>query len=193
MTWANRITIFRIVLIPIFLGTLLYYSASERHGAPDERLRWLAFGIFLVAAISDGVDGYLARHCNQRTKLGAVLDPTADKLLAFTALLSLSLIPFQGIPTFPLWFPLLVISRDVILAVGAFLLHYFHHTVEVRPHWTGKVSTVFVFAAICAVLLNLPWVNILCWIGGLFTLASTVFYVRDGIAQFNAGDHSKPH
>ncbi|HEY8966015.1 MAG TPA: CDP-alcohol phosphatidyltransferase family protein [Candidatus Methylacidiphilales bacterium] len=193
MTWANRITIFRIVLIPVFLGVLLYYSASEKAGAPQEGLRIAAFTIFLVAAISDGIDGYLARHWNQRTKLGAVLDPTADKLLAFTALLSLSLIPFQSIPRFPLWFPLLVISRDVILAVGAFLLHYFHHHVEVRPHWTGKLSTVFVFAAICEALLRLPYVEVTCWIAGLFTLASTVGYVRDGIDQFNAGDHSKPH
>ena len=193
MTWANRITLFRIVLIPVFLGTLLYYSASEKAGAPEEGLRLTAFVIFLVAAISDGIDGYLARHWNQRTKLGAVLDPTADKLLAFTALLSLSLIPFHGIATFPLWFPLLVISRDVILAVGALLLHYFHHAVEVRPHWTGKVSTGFVFAAICAALLDLRWVGWLCAVAGLFTFASAIFYLRDGTAQFNAGDHSKPH
>jgi len=192
MTWANRITLFRIVLIPVFLGALLYYSASEQRGAPEEGLRWLAFGIFLTAAISDGVDGYLARHCNQKTRLGAVLDPTADKLLTFTALLSLSLVPFRSLPHFPLWFPLLVVSRDIMLAVGAFLLHYFHHALEVRPHWTGKVSTVFVFAAICAALLKLPWVVVLCWIGGLFTFASAVCYIRDGTAQFNAGDHSKP-
>ena len=193
MTWANRITLFRILLIPVFLGALLYYADTDRSGAPDERLRLLAFGIFLVAAISDGVDGYLARHCNQRTRLGAVLDPLADKLLVLTALLSLSLIAFRTVPRFPLWFPLLVISRDVILAAGALTLHYFQHHVEVRPRWTGKTSTVFIFAAICAALLKFDWTWMLCWIAGFFTLVSAVAYVRDGIRQFNAGDHGKPH
>jgi CDP-diacylglycerol--glycerol-3-phosphate 3-phosphatidyltransferase/cardiolipin synthase len=192
MTWANRITIGRILLIPVFLGTLLYYASTDRGGYPDERLRFAAFGIFLLAAISDGVDGYLARHCNQRTRLGTILDPLADKLLVFTALLALSLVAFRSIPPFPLWFSLLVISRDVILAIGALVLHLLHHHLEVKPHWTGKLSTCLVFAAICAALLKLPWTEPICWAGGLFTLASFVFYVKDGVRQLNAGEHGKP-
>ncbi len=148
MTWANRITLFRILLIPVFAGALLYYAQSDRHGMPDERLRYLAFALFLTAAVSDGIDGYLARHWNQRTQLGAFLDPLADKLLALTALLSLSLIGFRTLPTFPLWFPLLVISRDVLLAGGALTFHLLHHPFVVRHHWTGKVPTGFFFAAL---------------------------------------------
>ncbi len=193
MTWANRITIGRILIIPVFVGALLYYAQSDRHGAPDERLRFLAFGLFLVAAISDGVDGYLARHRNQRTKLGAILDPLADKLLIFSALLSLSLIGFLTLPKFPLWFPLLVISRDALLGGGALTLQVLHHHVEVKPHWTGKLSTVFVFAAICASLLKLDVTIGLCWVAGAFTFASTLFYIRDGTRQFSASEHGKPH
>jgi CDP-diacylglycerol--glycerol-3-phosphate 3-phosphatidyltransferase/cardiolipin synthase len=193
MTWANRITLGRILLIPVFVGALLYYAQSDRQGAPNERLRLLAFALFLVAAVSDGIDGYLARHCNQRTKLGAILDPLADKLLVFTALISLSLIGFRTLPTFPLWFPILVISRDVLLAGGALTLQVLHHNLEVKPHWTGKLSTAFVFAAICAALLKLPVMGWLCWVGGAFTLASAVFYVRDGARQFSASEHGSPH
>ena len=192
MTWANRITIGRILLIPVFLGVLLYYAKTDRAWQPDERLRYAAFAIFLIAAISDGVDGYLARHWNQRTRLGTVLDPIADKLLVFTALIVLGMVHFRTLPEFPLWFSLLVISRDVLLAGGALLLHYLHHHVEVRPHWTGKVSTCFVFAAICAALLKLGWTEYLCWIGGLITFASAIFYIRDGARQFNASEHSRP-
>ena len=192
MTWANRITIGRLLLVPVFLGVLLYYAQTDRAGAPDERLRLTAFGIFLLAAISDGVDGYLARHCNQRTRLGAVLDPAADKLLVFTAVLSLSVIGFLTLPKFPLWFPILIISRDVFLAVGALTLRYFHHPVEVRPHLTGKIATACVFAAICAALLKLDWMPVLCWIAGFFTLVSFALYLRDGFAQFGESEHGQP-
>jgi len=193
MTWANRITIGRILLIPVFVGVLLYYAATDRAGTPDERLRIAAFVIFLVAAISDGVDGYLARHWNQRSRLGAVLDPLADKLLVFSALLSLSLVTYRSIPPFPLWFCILIISRDAMLAIGALTLRYLHHHVEVRPHWTGKVATALVFVTICAALLKLPWITPLAWAGGLFTFASAVFYVRDGLRQLSASEHGRPH
>jgi cardiolipin synthase len=193
MTWANRITIGRILLIPVFVGLLLYYAETDRAGQADERLRIAAFAVFLAAAVSDGIDGYLARHWNQRSRLGAVLDPLADKLLVFSALLTLSLVTYRSIPSFPLWFCILVISRDALLAVGAVTLRYLHHPVEVRPHWTGKVATAIVFAAICAALLKLPCVEPLAWAGGLFVFASTVFYVRDGMRQFSASEHGKPH
>ena len=80
MTTANKITILRILLIPFFVVEVLYYvkAGVELH-------RTLAILTFAVAAICDGVDGYIARHFNQRSELGAILDPLADKLLLFRA------------------------------------------------------------------------------------------------------------
>lgn len=191
MTWANRITIFRLLLIPFFVGALLYYAQTVRAGAAVENYRITALIIFIVAAISDGVDGYLARNFNQKSKLGTILDPIADKLLMFAALLTLSFISGPGIPEFPLWFPLIIITRDALLLLGALVLHFLTHQVHVRPHWTGKTSTCLVFIAISAALLKFDWTIYVCYAGGFFTLICTVLYVRDGIYQLHhSGDAS---
>ena len=86
MNLANKITIFRILLIPLFIACILYY------GPHREYLRFYAFGIFILATISDAVDGAIARFCNQVTELGRVLDPIADKLLIISAFISLAMI-----------------------------------------------------------------------------------------------------
>jgi cardiolipin synthase (CMP-forming) len=191
MTWANRITIFRLLLIPFFVGALLYYGQTVKAGAANESYRIAAIIIFIVAAISDGVDGYLARNFNQKTKLGTILDPIADKLLMFAALLTLSFISGVGIPDFPLWFPLLIITRDALLLLGALVLHFLTQQVHVRPHWTGKTSTCLVFIAISAALLKLDWTIYVCYAGGFFTLICTVLYVRDGIYQLHHSDSAR--
>ena len=100
MTTANQITLGRIVLVPFFVVQLLYYFRTG-----DELHRYLAMAAFLVATISDGVDGYLARHRGQATQLGSYLDPLADKLLMFSGLIVLS-IEFESNPfeqRIPLW------------------------------------------------------------------------------------------
>ena len=91
MTTAIQITIGRIVLVPFFVVQLLYYFRTG-----DELHRYLAMAAFLVATISDGVDGYLARHRGQATQLGSYLDPLADKLLMFSGLILLS-IEFESV------------------------------------------------------------------------------------------------
>jgi CDP-diacylglycerol--glycerol-3-phosphate 3-phosphatidyltransferase/cardiolipin synthase len=183
MTWATRITIFRILLIPIFVGLVIYYGQSEREGGPDERLRYAAIAVFLIAAISDAVDGYLARHCNQRSRLGSILDPVADKLLMLSALIVLSVVPFGNLPSFPLWFPILIISRDAILLGGVLVLHFMTRHVEVKPHWTGKAATFFQLAAITCVLLKKEWMLQMCYAAGLLTVTATVIYLRNGFSQ----------
>jgi phosphatidylglycerophosphate synthase len=75
MTLATRITIGRILMIPFFIGALLYYQKSARDGVPEEGYRWAATFIFFLAAVSDAVDGIIARRWNQRSRLGAILDP----------------------------------------------------------------------------------------------------------------------
>ena len=74
MTLANQITVLRILLIPIFALLAAYYSDSISSGMPNEQLKWAAVAVFVVAAASDGIDGFIARRYNQRTPLGAILD-----------------------------------------------------------------------------------------------------------------------
>ena len=86
MTTANKITIGRILLIPVFVLLAIYYGESVRSGQPDDRLRWAAVIVFVVAAGSDALDGYIARRFQQRSRLGVILDPLADKALLVAAL-----------------------------------------------------------------------------------------------------------
>ena len=140
MTTANKITIVRILLIPVFVMLAVYYGDSVQQGERNEALRLAAILVFLTAAVSDGLDGYVARHYNQRSKLGTILDPIADKGLLLAGLLTLTFSDWGY--HFPLWFPVLVITRDVVIVAGSFGLHYLNGEVHVRPRWTGKVATV---------------------------------------------------
>src|SRR6202451_4636627 len=143
MTWATRITILRLILIPFFVAFILTYDDSTSEGKPEEFWRYAAIAVFIIASLSDAVDGYLARHWNQSSALGALLDPIADKLLLFAALVTLSVIPLGHLRPFPIWFPAIIISRDALLLGGYCVLRHFQVPMEIRPHWTGKSSTVF--------------------------------------------------
>ncbi len=180
MTWATRITILRLILVPVFVTFIITYNDSDHR---VESWRYAAIGVFLLASISDAVDGYLARHWNQGSALGALLDPIADKLLLFAALVTLSLIPVGHLHPFPIWFPAIIISRDALLFGGYCILRHFQVPMEIRPHWTGKISTVFTLAGIGAVLLKLGDVAVLwlCALGAVTALACTVIYVRQGL------------
>src|SRR5215218_1350678 len=140
MTTANKITLTRIFMIPLFVMMAVYYGRSVARGAPAEWQRMTAILIFVAAAASDGIDGYIARHYNQRSKLGEILDPIADKGLLLAGIITLSVSNWNY--EFPLWFPVLVIARDAIVVAGAITLHLLNNEVRVRPSWTGKTATV---------------------------------------------------
>lgn len=196
MTWATRITIFRLILVPVFVTLIITYDDTTNQGSPNELWRYAAIATFLVAAISDAVDGYLARHWNQRSALGALLDPIADKLLLLAALVTLGLVPLDHLRPFPIWFPAIIISRDALLLGGYSILRYFHIPMEIRPHWTGKASTLFTLLAIGAVLFKLgPLILWLCLLGAGFALVCTVIYVRQGLSLLKSGGHTgaQPH
>jgi CDP-diacylglycerol--glycerol-3-phosphate 3-phosphatidyltransferase/cardiolipin synthase len=191
MTWATRITIVRIILVPVFVTLVITYDDSGHMGRPDETWRYLAIAVFLIASVSDAVVGYLARHWNQRSDLGALLDPIADKLLLLAALVTLGLLPLDRLRSFPIWFTAIIISRDALLLGGYFVVRHFLHHVEVKPHWTGKLSTFFTFLAIGAVLFKLgPLTVWLCALGAGFALLCTLVYVRQGLALLSQGGHT---
>lgn len=204
MTTANKITITRILLIPLFVMMAIYYGGSVERGAPEPWQRWAAIGIFVVAAASDGIDGYIARRYNQRSRLGVTLDPIADKGLLLAGIITLSITKWAY--KFPLWFPVLVITRDSIIVAGALVLHFLNGSVQVRPSWAGKCATACQMVALALVMLQLDlfarhvvlgpvrfdlhFLDLPVWIAGFFTAISGVGYIVDGIAQLHV--HAQP-
>ncbi len=188
MTTANKITIIRILLIPVFVWLTLDYIRDAQRGVDREWERILACAIFAMATVSDALDGYIARHYRQRSELGAFLDPLADKALLVSALLLLS-VRFKGSPFthLPLWFPVLIISRDAMLLVGTVLIHMLAGRVTPRPRIVGKCATFFQMIALGWVLLKIdrPSVYWPIYFAGFFTLVSGAWYLVDGIKQLH--------
>ena len=138
LTFANKITIGRILAVPFFIATVLYYSPQRDH------LRYVALAIFLFAVISDVIDGYIARTRHQKTQAGAILDPLADKLLLISAFICLYKIGTHfPQDRFPIWFIVTVISRDAILLMGSMILYILHGDLSIEATRWGKVTTFF--------------------------------------------------
>jgi len=198
MTTANKITVVRILMIPVFVTLAIYYGQSIQRGETLEWQRLAAIVIFLLAAVSDGLDGYVARRYNQRSSLGVILDPIADKGLLLSGIITLSISNWSEIDPeygrFPAWFPVLVITRDAVILVGAVVLHLLNGKVLVKPNWTGKVATVCQMCAIGWVMLQLRFLPLLfvVIVAGIFTLISGVVYVMDGVRQLQAEGHAHP-
>src|ERR1043165_3285857 len=157
MTTANRVTIFRILLIPFFVVEILYYvkTANELH-------RLLGTCSFAMAAICDGVDGYIARRYNQRSELGAILDPLADKLLLGSGIVALRFEHRPYLEPVPLWLTGTIIGRDILVLAGMVVIQMTVGKVKVRPRMVGKIVTVLQMAIILWVLLkwNATWLRI---------------------------------
>jgi cardiolipin synthase len=189
MTTANKVTIARILLVPFFIAQLLYYGngAGEIH-------RWLAFGAFALCALSDGIDGYIARHYNQRSELGTILDPAADKLLLVSGVVLLSFDHAPYLPQLPLWLVTTIVGRDVLLAMGAVLVHHTCGRVTVRPRVLGKIATVLQMATILWALLKWQpdWLDALATAAAVGTGISGLLYVWDGSRQLSTSPRSQP-
>jgi len=179
----TQITIVRLLLIPVFVTLAIYYSLGVKAGEANETLRWLAVIVFTIAAASDALDGYLARKLNQYSKLGAFLDPLADKCLLLFALTTLAVFPWGPDGwQLPPWFIILIVTRDIIIVGGLWILHHFQTGVKIKPHWTGKVCTVTQMIALGWVMLK--WVPI----SPLYpALLASVFTVWSGVAYFRLG------
>ena len=196
MTTANKITVVRILMIPAFVTMAIYYGESIKRGDPLEWQRFTAISIFILAAVSDGLDGYVARRYNQRSTLGVYLDPIADKGLLLSGIITLSISNWsQSDPeygSFPVWFPVLVISRDAVILVGTMILYLLNGKVHVKPNWTGKIATVLQMIAIGWVMLQLRFIPLLYVVAaaGLFTLISGIVYVTNGVRQLQAEGHA---
>lgn len=186
MTLANKITITRILLIPVFILFAVYYGRGVEQGTPEEWQRWAAVIVFIVASVTDCLDGWVARYWEKSSRLGAVLDPIADKGLLLSAIITLSLSKWTI--AFPLWFPVLVIARDAVVLTGCALVKYFNGHLDVHPTWTGKIATALQMLAIAWVMLQLPHHIYSVYAAGFFTLVSGLGYVFDGARQLTHHD-----
>jgi len=164
----------RIMSIPLLIILLSY---DEHAGA---------FTVFICAAISDGLDGFIARRFKQKTRVGAYLDPIADKLL-----LTSSFVAFALLGLIPKWLTILVVSRDVIIAMGIVILQLVSVQVEIKPSMLSKFTTVFQLTTIGGRLLldvlgrHFDALPVLYWVTGILTVASGMQYVFRGLRIIN--------
>jgi CDP-diacylglycerol--glycerol-3-phosphate 3-phosphatidyltransferase len=176
MTTANKVTIARTLFVPLFVVQVVSYvnGGIEWH-------RLAAIACFALAALGDAVDGYIARRYNQRSEVGAILDPLADKLLLVSALVILSFDTRQRLEQIPWWLAAIVATRELILLAGMVAIRYARGKFTARPRLPGKVATVLQIAAVLWTLLKLP-AGPLPWLtagAGLFTILSGLFYSYD--------------
>jgi len=167
VTIPNIITVLRLLLVPAVVYALLVGEMG-----------W-AFAGFLIAGVSDGVDGFIARHFNQRSALGAYLDPAADKLLLVSVFVVLGLMS-----KLPLWLVVAAVSRDGLIIFAVLLSSIMGRPVEMRPLFVSKANTAVQIALAVIVLAQLAFVRdfnpltvLLVYASGLLTVASAAAYL----------------
>lgn len=186
MNFANKLSTFRILLIPIFIGTVMYYSSD------NDFLRLVACVIFLLAILSDALDGYIARVKGERTKLGTFLDPLADKLLLISVFICLSVVKslpakYKLVP----WVAITVISRDAIIVLGSAIIYIINGKLNITPTILGKITTTLQMCTVLALLLGVKALPVFMYMMILFTVLSGLDYIRIGSKQFNEGNNTK--
>ena len=195
---ANMITVARLLLVP----AVVYFIASSSKSGIDG-WHYAALFTFMAAAGTDFLDGHIARRTDTITEFGKVVDPLADRLLVISVLVALMARSFM-----PLWMGLIIVSRDVLMLIGAPLVGINRQEVRDRlaVHWTGKLATALLFTAICIIIMwNAPshvigsiGVNAVGFAffaaGTIFSYVSACIYIYRGIniiKQGVAGDEEK--
>ncbi|MDP2929922.1 MAG: CDP-alcohol phosphatidyltransferase family protein [Candidatus Omnitrophota bacterium] len=174
MNLANRITISRIILTPLFIAAVIY-------GRMD-----IALILFAMAVISDGLDGLVARTMHQKTTLGTILDPLADKILLISAFICLTLI--KSVPQslrLPPYVPIIVISRDAIIVLGSVLIHVVKGDVKITPSFWGKFTTFFQMMTIVSILVQFKYSYFIWNTATILTVISGVDYMLKGSHVLN--------
>jgi cardiolipin synthase len=174
----NIITLLRILLVPVVVWTI----ASGRMD--------FAFMLFAAAAVSDGIDGFLAKRFGMKTDLGAYLDPLADKVLIVSIYATLGI---TGV--IPLWIVILVVSRDIMI-VGAIILSWLvGRPVKIKPHMVSKINTGAQIVFACLVLASHgfhfnpePVLTLVMVLVAVLTLLSVGLYLREWVRHMNSAD-----
>ncbi len=201
LNWATRITIFRILLIIPFVSFMLKINDPDLSNIAQNVMRYISILLFLLMAVSDGVDGYLARRKNQITKLGAFLDPIADKLLITCACLLLAS-PRAQVQNFPLppTVVVLIIGKDLFLLIGFVIVYLITSKIHIAPVFVGKLATTLQLSMVTGILIGpeissiLPgWIwflRILWWSAAGTAILVTLIYIRDGSRYIEAYEQS---
>ena len=161
MTSASKITILRVLLIPFYMAAM--YMTGGEAGI----WMWIALGIFIVASLTDFVDGYIARAYNQTTDFGKFLDPLADKLLTIAAMCM-----FCQWGVFPAWALMIVLTRE--FAVTGLRLIAVQKGTVIAAGWSGKVKTASTMVGLC-VMMALPGIPVLNWVVIAVIVVTTLY------------------
>jgi len=176
MNIPNLITLLRLILVPVIVIFLIQGSYLK------------AFVIFVIAALTDAFDGFLARVLHQQSVLGAYLDPIADKALLASSFVTLSILHI-----IPSWLAVIVISRDFIILFGISVLSIMSISVEIRPFFISKITTALQLVTVLMALAGRALPGIfpelllltLYWLTALFTIMSGLKYMQKGLAIMN--------
>ncbi len=181
LTLANKITIGRILLIPVFIAVLLSYSPERAY------LLWWSLGIYLTAEITDVIDGYIARRFYQKTKAGSILDPLADKFFLISALIILYVQGerFAWAVRFPLWLVVTFVARDVILILGGLLIELKRCPMEIKPNILGKATAFLQSVCVVTVFVQLDMAHVIWWLAVVVAVVSGLIYMKEGIKVLN--------
>jgi cardiolipin synthase len=191
LSWPNRITILRILLVVPFVSLMLKINDPALSKSMRDAARFVSFAVFLVMAISDAADGYFARRKRQVTRLGEFLDPIADKLLITSACLLLTsdraaVNGFRLPPTVVV----LIIGKDLFLLIGFVVLYLITSEIRIAPALVGKIATALQLVMVAAVLVApecsrlIPgWIwllRVLWWSAASTAILATLVYIRNG-------------
>jgi len=174
MNLANKITVARILTIPVFIAAVIY-----------SKWEWAA-AVFIISVLSDGLDGLVARLRRERTQLGALLDPIADKLLLISAFVCFSLV--KSLPAnlrLPPYVPIIVISRDFFMGLGCGIIYIIKGKLQIKPTVLGKLTTFLQMITIIALLFRFTYTPYLWNIAILFTVISGLQYIIEGSRLLN--------
>ena len=177
MNIPNFLSLLRIILVPVIVIFLIEGSYAK------------VLIIFVIAGLTDALDGALARLLNKQTKLGSFLDPLADKILLSTSFIALAI--FSLIPS---WLAVIVISRDFLILLGIAILSMMSVTYEIKPVFVSKITTTLQIATVFFALLlktytfdiiSYNWIIVLSWLTASFTIISGLIYIIKGIKFIN--------
>ena len=191
LSWASRITILRILLIIPFVSFMLKINDPALSPGARNAMRYISIIIFLAMAVSDVIDGYLARRKKQITKLGAFLDPLADKLLMTCACLLLaSQRGHVGDFLLPPTVVVLIIGKDLFLLIGFAIVYLITSQIRIAPVFIGKLATTLQLSMVAGILIApevsgvlsgwIWFLRVLWWSAAGTAILTTLIYIRNG-------------
>lgn len=182
MSLADKLTILRILLIPVFVSLLFYFNEARLY------LRYVLLAVFGIAVLTDFFDGLVARIKKEKSEIGQIIDPLADKLLLLTAFIALYALR-KSLPLsheIPLWVVLIIVSRDLIILLGVMILYFMKIEIPIAPSMWGKFTTFFQMITVLGIIIDVPFSNVIWILAVAFTLISGIGYFARGIKSINA-------